>query len=212
METKAVPMADTFFFVSYSRRDQEFVLRLGGDLRAAGSQIWVDQIDISPGDHWDRAVEAAVRDCVGMLLILSPSSVASENVLDEVTVALEAGKPVIPIRIEPCDLPLRLARVQFIDVTSDYAEALRRCSAAMITARKATGAVRSPTREVPALSPEVSTKVCALLTRFMGPISRHLVREESQRVASLQELSLRLAARIPEEKDRALFIASVRAL
>ena len=119
-----MPMADTFFF-GYSRRDQEFVLRLGGDLRAAGSQIWVDQIDIRPGDHWDRAVEGAVRDCVGMLLILSPSSVASENVLDEVTVALEAGKPVIPIRIEPCDLPLRLARVQFIDVTSDYAECQR---------------------------------------------------------------------------------------
>jgi hypothetical protein len=118
-------MEDTFF-VSYSRRDREFVLRIDGDLRAAGSQIWVDQIDIRPGDHWDRAVEGAVRDRVGMLLILSPSSVVSENVLDEVTVALEAGKPVLPIRIEePCDLPLRLARVQFIYVTSDYAESQR---------------------------------------------------------------------------------------
>ena len=206
-----MPMADTFF-LSYSHRDQEFVLRLARDLRAAGSQIWVDQIDIHPSDRWDRAVEAAVRDCGGMLLILSPSSAASDNVLDEVTVALEAGKPVIPVRIEPCHLPLRLARVQFIDATSDYADTLRRCRAAMITARKATGAAPSPAHEVPALSPEVTTRVCALLTRFMGPISPHLVREESQGVTSLQELSLRLAARIPGEKDRALFIASVRAL
>jgi len=206
-----VRMEDTFF-VSYSRRDRNLVLRLVGDLRAAGSQIWVD-LDIRPGDHWDRAVETALRDCVGMLLILSPSSVASENVLDEVTIALEAGKPVIPVRIEPCNLPLRLARVQFIDATSDYAEALKRCSAAMITgARKAISLIPSAARELPALSPEVTAKVCALLTRFMGPISKNLVWEESQRVASLQELSLRLAALIPEEKERALFIASVRAI
>jgi TIR domain-containing protein len=206
-----VRIEDTFF-VSYSRRDQEFVLRLGGDLRAAGSQIWVDQIDIRPGDHWDRAVERALRDCVGMLLILSRSSVASENVLDEVTIALQAGKPVIPVRIEPCNLPLRLARVQFIDAAGDYAEGLKRCSAAMITARKAIGPVPSAAQELPVLSPEVAAKLCALLTRFMGPISKNLVREESQRVASIQELSLRLAALIPEEKERALFIASVRAI
>jgi TIR domain len=204
-------MADTFF-ISYSRRDQEFVLRLARDMRAAGSQIWVDQIDIRPSDRWDRAVEEAVRDCVGMLLILSPSSAASENVLDEVAVALEAGKPVIPVRIESSRLPLRLARVQFIDAISDYADTLRRCREAMITARKAASAVSSPAREVPALSPEVTIKVCALLTRFMGPISTHLVREESHGAASLEDLSLRLAARIPGEKDRALFIASVRAL
>jgi hypothetical protein len=204
-------MADTFF-VSYSRRDQEFVLRLAGDLRAAGSQIWVDQIDIRPGDHWDRAVEAAVRDCVGMLLILSPSSVASENVMDEVAVALDAGKTIIPVLIKACAPPLRLARLQFIDATSDYAGALRRCSAKMVTAREATGAARPPAREVLALSPEIKAKVCALLTRFMGPISRALVWEESQRTVSLKELSLRLAARIPEEKDRALFTADVRAL
>ena len=55
----------------------------------------------------------------------------------------------------------------------------------MITARKATGAAPSPAHEVPALSPEVTTRVCALLTRFMGPISPHLVREESQGVTSL---------------------------
>ncbi|HMF06367.1 MAG TPA: hypothetical protein VKE72_05080, partial [Methylocella sp.] len=48
--------------------------------------------------------------------------------------------------------------------------------------------------------------VCALLTRFMGPISTHLVREESHGAASLEDLSLRLAARIPGEKDRALFV------
>jgi hypothetical protein len=205
-------MADTFF-ISYSRRDQEFVLRLARNLREAGSRIWLDQIDIRPGALWDRAVEAALRDCFGVLLILSPSSAASENVMDEVAVALEAGKPVIPLRIKPCDPPLRLRRVQFIDATtSDYPDMLTRCSAAMAAARKTAGAIPSPTSKVAAAPPEITTKLCALLTRFMGPISTHLVREESQRVSSLEELSLRLAAHIPDEKDREQFIAGVRAL
>jgi len=171
-------------------------------------------MDICPSTHWDRAVEAALHDCVGMLLVLSSSAAASRNVLDEVTVALDAGKPIIPVRIEPCDLPLRLARVQFIDATCDYADTLRRCSAAMGMVWKATGAPPTTARElvVAALTPEVTTRVSALLTRFMGPISSVLVEEESQHVASIQELSFRLAARIPAEKDRALFIASVRAL
>jgi hypothetical protein len=230
-----MPMANTFFFISYSRRDQEFVLRLAGDLRAAGSQIWVDKLDLRPGDLWDRAVEAAVRDCVGMLMILSRSSAASDNVADEWTVALDAGKPVIPVRIEPCNLPLRLARRQWIDATGDYADTLRQCRAAMSTelkgisavpspapeaaalspevtrtVRNATGAVPRPAPKVAALSPEVKARVSELLTDIMGPIASHLVQKESQGVASLEELVRRLAAHIGEEKDRALFIASVR--
>ena len=33
-------------FVSYSRDDSEFVLRLAGDLKAAGAKVWLDRLDI----------------------------------------------------------------------------------------------------------------------------------------------------------------------
>jgi len=64
------------FFLSYSRRDQDFALRLAGDLRSGGASIWIDQVDIRPSDRWDRTVETAVRDCDGIVLILSPRSAA----------------------------------------------------------------------------------------------------------------------------------------
>ena len=64
----------TFLF-RYSREDAEFALRLAKDLRAFGAVIWLDQLDISPGERWDRAVENAVANCPRMLVILSPCSV-----------------------------------------------------------------------------------------------------------------------------------------
>jgi hypothetical protein len=82
-------MAQAPIFVSYSRHDGEFALQLGHDLRAAGVNLWIDQLDIPLGGRWDRAVEQALRACRMLIVILSPEVVASENVMDEVGYALK---------------------------------------------------------------------------------------------------------------------------
>jgi hypothetical protein len=113
--TAAVPRA----FFSYSRQDSEFVLRLASALRAAGAAVWLDQLDIEPGQRWDSAVEQALASCPRMLVVLSPASVDSTNVMDEVSFALEENKQVIPILYRACKLPFRLRRVQYIDARTD---------------------------------------------------------------------------------------------
>ena len=118
--TSGVPSA----FFSYSREDSEFVLRVAGDLKATGANVWLDQIDILPGQRWDDAVERALADCPRMLVVLSPASVHSMNVMDEVSFALEKGKTVIPILHRECVIPFRLRRVQYIDLRRDYARGL----------------------------------------------------------------------------------------
>src|SRR5215472_16760734 len=114
--TTIVPAA----FFSYSRDDSEFVLRVAGDLKAAGANVWLDQMDIVPGQRWDDAVERALADCPRMLVVLSPAAVHSTNVMDEVSFALEEGKTVIPILYRDCAIPFRLRRVQYIDLRHDY--------------------------------------------------------------------------------------------
>jgi hypothetical protein len=99
-------------FFSYCRDDSEFALRLAEHLKAAGANVWLDQLDIEPGTPWDRAVESAVTNCPRMLAILSPTSVNSENVRDEISVALSKQKRVIPVLYRECDVPFRLARLQ----------------------------------------------------------------------------------------------------
>ncbi len=111
-----VPVA----FFSYSRDDSEFALRLASDLKAAGSAVWIDQLDIGPGQLWDRAVQSALENCPCMLLILSPASANSDNVMDEVNFALEQKKTVIPVLYRECDIPFRIRRFQHLDFRNDY--------------------------------------------------------------------------------------------
>ena len=117
---------DKHIFVSYSRQDGDFALKIGQDLRAANVDIWLDQLDISPGSRWDREVDNALRTCGRLLLILSPDSASSENVMDEVAVAMHENKPVVPVLYRPCSIPLRLMRLQHIDFTQSYEEGLNK--------------------------------------------------------------------------------------
>ena len=107
-------------FCSYSRRDSDFIRRLATDLRSAGLPLWLDQLDITAGERWDRSIQDALTSADRLLVVLSPDSVASDNVMDEVSYALEEGKAVIPVLLRQCEIPFRLRRLQFIDFTQDY--------------------------------------------------------------------------------------------
>jgi hypothetical protein len=111
-------------FISYSRADSEFALKLAGDLKAAGANVWLDQLDIEPGTHWDTAVEEALLNSAHLLVLLSSVSVKSDNVRDEVSYALSQQMKIIPVLVSECKVPFRLARFQHIDFRKDYAAAL----------------------------------------------------------------------------------------
>lgn len=113
-------MATSKIFFSYSRLDSAFALQLAKDIRASGVDIWIDQLDIPAGYHWDAAVEKALAISACVLVILTPSSTASTNVMDEVSFALESGKKIIPVLLEDCLPPFRIRRLQRIDFTKDY--------------------------------------------------------------------------------------------
>jgi hypothetical protein len=137
-------------FFSYSRRDGEFALRLAKDLRKRGVQVWLDQLDIPSGARWDDEIEVALRITKTMLVILSPDSVGSEHVRDEVNVALRDGDHIIPVLYRSCEVPLRLSRVQYVDFTGDYASGLARLHAHCSARRDGeSSAAPSPTPHAP---------------------------------------------------------------
>ncbi len=124
-----MPDAPIAFF-SYSREDSDFALRLANDLRASGSAVWIDQLDIGPGERWDRVVQQALESCPTVLIILSPASVNSNNVMDEVSFALDQQKAIIPVLYRDCDIPFRVRRFQHVDFRDNYEhmlEELKRC-------------------------------------------------------------------------------------
>ena len=111
--------APTAFF-SYSREDSAFALRLAADLKAAGANVWLDQLDIIPGQRWARSVETALNSAPRLLVILSPASASSTNVEDEVNFALEERKTIIPVLYRDCKVPFQLRPFQYVDFRADY--------------------------------------------------------------------------------------------
>lgn len=107
-------------FISYSRSDSDFVIKLEEDLAKAGIFIWLDQKKISGGELWDRAIEEALGASGILILVVSPSSAISENVANEVQYAVDEGKKIVPIIIEQTKVPLTWRRYQRIDFVEDY--------------------------------------------------------------------------------------------
>lgn len=198
------------YFLSYSRADQGFALRLATDLRAEGVAIFVDQWDIRPSEHWDRAIERAVDCCRGLVVILSPRSVASDNVMDEISFAIEKRKSVLPVMIEKCVLPLRITRMQVIDATGPYQPALRQCLAELGRSPAAgSRAFAAQGAAAGAVDPAIIAAARRQLTDIVGPIADILVDRDAAKAASQEELVNLLLAHIGSEEDRQRFIAGL---
>jgi hypothetical protein len=105
-------------FISYSRANKDFALELARELRSSGFLIWLDQLDIPTGARWDDEVEKALNQCEIFLVILTPRSIASNNVKDEIGYAIDSNKRILPVLLENATVPFRLRRFQYVDFTS----------------------------------------------------------------------------------------------
>lgn len=102
-------------FVSYSRKDDLFVRKLTRHLKEHRFNVWLDVFNIRAGTSWARQIGEALDHCQIMLLILSPDSLASENVEDEWNYYLDKKKTIVPIVYRKCDIPYRLFKLQHIN-------------------------------------------------------------------------------------------------
>ena len=106
-------------FISYSRKDSEFVDRLMPALEQFGFPTWTDVHGITGGDVWKAAISRAVRECDAFLIILSPQSADSENVAKELAVATKHARRILPVLYQACKIPDKmdydLAELQWAD-------------------------------------------------------------------------------------------------
>jgi hypothetical protein len=112
------PRSGGLVFLCYARADQDFALPLAQALKERGIRVWVDQWDIQPRDDWDTSIDHALYGCECLLIVLSPASVASEEVKAELRVALDEKKSVLPILYQKCRVPRRLKLIQNFDFTA----------------------------------------------------------------------------------------------
>lgn len=109
-------------FISYSRQDEDFVREFVTKLQNLGINVWVDVSGIDPGQKWSESIQKALNESTLMLVIISPDSMASENVRDEWQFFLDEKKPIIPIIYRPARIHFQLNRFQYVDFSVQNSE------------------------------------------------------------------------------------------
>lgn len=122
-------------FISYSRRDKEIVHPMANKLEAYGINVWMDTQDIKPGAPWRGQIVQAIAEADSFLLLMSPDACASENVCKELDLAIEADVLVIPVVIQPVQIPAtlkyQLVGIQRIDLLEEPAAGFAQLVAAI---------------------------------------------------------------------------------
>ncbi|MEK7277268.1 MAG: TIR domain-containing protein [Chloroflexota bacterium] len=95
-------------FISYSRKDIEFVDWLHQELTSRGYDVWLDREDIGAGDSWRKQISQGIRESPIFVLVISPNAVASENVTKEVSLADSHKRRIIPVVFEMVEIPATL--------------------------------------------------------------------------------------------------------
>ena len=84
-------------FISYSRRDRDFVQRLHDAFTAREYEVWVDLEDIPPSAQWLEEIHAGILGADGIVFVISPDSVVSEICIKEIEHAAERNKRIVPV-------------------------------------------------------------------------------------------------------------------
>jgi len=109
-------------FLSHNHQDKTFVRRLGADLAANGVRPWIDEAEMQVGDSLIAKIGSAIDEMDHFGIVLSPRSVASAWVEQELEQALATQLAsrrikVLPILLETCEIPGFLRGKVYADFT-----------------------------------------------------------------------------------------------
>lgn len=84
-------------FISHSTQDQGLVINLAKLLQWLGLEVFVAEWYLSPGERLDAKIRRQIRDADCFLVLLTHNGIRSQWVQQEIGIALEVGKQIIPI-------------------------------------------------------------------------------------------------------------------
>ena len=139
-------MADVF--VSYARADKARVAPLVAAIEAKGWSVWWDP-EITPGQEFDDQIDAEIDAAKAVLVVWTPTSVASRWVRGEAREAAERGV-LVPVRFEQARLPMDVRAIHTTDLdgwgenpASAQAQEFLRALGVMIARSQAAQAAKS---------------------------------------------------------------------
>jgi adenylate cyclase len=103
-------------FLSYARADANVASKLADALQALGHEVWWDR-HVRGGVRYAEEIDRALSGSEAVVVLWSPSSIASTWVLDEAQEGRDAGK-LIPAIIDACKPPLGYRQYETVDLSS----------------------------------------------------------------------------------------------
>lgn len=106
-------------FLSHSSKDKDFAERLATQLLDYGVDVWFDQWEIYGGNSITDEIEKGLKNSTILLLVLSKNSIDSKWVHEEYKAyhnmkLFNTYYQIIPVIIEPCELPPFLKDIKYI--------------------------------------------------------------------------------------------------
>jgi hypothetical protein len=119
-------------FLCHSKSDKDYVRQLYARLLTLGCDPWFDEENLLPGEEWEKEIPKAIRNSHVFLVCLSPDSVTKRGfVQKEIKLALDVAEEIpegdifiIPIKIQPCEVPAQLSKYQWLEAYRDGYEKL----------------------------------------------------------------------------------------
>ena len=105
-------MADVF--ISYARADKVRVAPLVAAIESKGWSVWWDP-EISPGREFDDEIDTELQAAKAVLVVWTPTSVASRWVRGEARDAAERGI-LVPVRLDQARLPIDVRAIHTTDL------------------------------------------------------------------------------------------------
>ena len=95
------PNNEGYVFISYSRKDSDFVKKLEASLKARSKETWVDWMNIEPSVEWKRSILDAIDLAHDFIFVITPDSCISQVCMEELSHAIRSHKKIIPLLARP---------------------------------------------------------------------------------------------------------------
>jgi len=111
-------------FISHASADKGVARQIAMALEKSGVSVWFDEQELLLGNSLANVISDAISSSDYMLVLLSPQSVASRWVQQELSAAYareldRRDITIIPVLIADCEIPSLLASKQYLDLRHD---------------------------------------------------------------------------------------------
>jgi formylglycine-generating enzyme required for sulfatase activity len=199
-------------FLSYAREDESQVRGVYRRLLDAGFEVWMDKINLLPGQRWQQEIPHAIRHSDFILIFFSKHSVAKRGYVQrEFRLALDTLEEMppdaihtIPIRLDDCQIPEQFRHLQWSDLSEagEFDRIVQALRWGM--EQRQTGAPEPALEPPPEPRPDSDRPFSGAAGRSVADASVHPPQEPEPTAVSQPE-----KPRVPTQKSRRVSVVTI---